>query len=54
MWWNFVARSNDEIVAARTEWISGVRFGDVPGYDGFRLDAPELPAGRLKPGGATR
>ncbi|MDT4914001.1 MAG: quercetin 2,3-dioxygenase [Pseudonocardiales bacterium] len=54
MWWNFVARSNDEIVAARTEWISGVRFGDVPGYDGLRLDAPELPAGRLKPGGATR
>jgi redox-sensitive bicupin YhaK (pirin superfamily) len=54
MWWNFVARNNDEIVAARTEWMTGSRFGDVAGFDGYRLPAPELPAGRLKPGGATR
>ncbi|MBN9620561.1 MAG: pirin family protein [Actinobacteria bacterium] len=54
MWWNFVARSNDEIVAAREEWTSGTAFPDVAGYDGFRLPAPELPAGRLRPGGAVR
>jgi redox-sensitive bicupin YhaK (pirin superfamily) len=54
MWWNFVARSNDEIVAARAEWADGVRFGDVAGFDGYRLPAPALPPGRLKPGGAVR
>jgi quercetin 2,3-dioxygenase len=54
MWWNFVARSNDEIVAAREEWTAGNAFGDVAGFDGYRLPAPELPPGRLKPGGAVR
>jgi redox-sensitive bicupin YhaK (pirin superfamily) len=54
MWWNFVARDNDEIVAARAEWIAGDRFGDVAGFDGYRLPAPDLPPGRLKPGGAVR
>jgi redox-sensitive bicupin YhaK (pirin superfamily) len=54
MWWNFVARSNDEIVAARGEWIAGDAFPDVAGYDGYRLPAPELPPGRLKPSGAVR
>jgi quercetin 2,3-dioxygenase len=54
MWWNFVARDNDEIVAAREQWMTGSRFGDVDGYDGYRLPAPALPPGRLKPGGAAR
>ncbi len=54
MWWNFVARSDDEIVAARRDWLSGRRFGDVDGYHGYRLPAPPLPPGRLKPRGATR
>ena len=54
MWWNFVARDNDEIVAARTSWEAGDRFGDVAGFDGVRQQAPSLPAGRLRPGGATR
>jgi redox-sensitive bicupin YhaK (pirin superfamily) len=54
MWWNFVARSNDEIVAARADWMVGETFGDVAGYAGYRLPAPELPPGRLKPGGAVR
>jgi redox-sensitive bicupin YhaK (pirin superfamily) len=54
MWWNFVARSNDEIVAARAEWMAGPRFGDVAGFHGYRLPAPELPPGRLKPSGAVR
>ena len=54
MWWNFVARSNDEIVAARHEWTDGTAFPDVAGYDGFRLPAPPLPPGTLRPGGAKR
>ena len=54
MWWNFVGRSNDDIVAARADWMAGERFGDVAGFDGYRLPAPPLPPGRLKPGGATR
>ena len=54
MWWNFVGRSNDEIVAARADWLDGPRFGDVDGFDGYRLPAPELPPGRLRPGGAVR
>jgi redox-sensitive bicupin YhaK (pirin superfamily) len=54
MWWNFVARSNDEIVAAREEWMTGSAFPDVAGFGGYRLPAPDLPPGRLKPGGAVR
>jgi len=55
MWWNFVARSNDEIVAARQSWIEAAgQFPDVSGYAGYRLPAPPLPPGQLKPGGATR
>jgi redox-sensitive bicupin YhaK (pirin superfamily) len=53
MWWNFVARSNEEIVQAREEWMTAERFGVVPGA-GDRLPAPALPAGRLKPGGSVR
>lgn len=54
MWWNFVARSNEEIVVARDAWLTGEVFPDVSGYGGFRLPAPPLPPGRLKPGGAVR
>ncbi|HEX7151892.1 MAG TPA: pirin family protein [Thermoanaerobaculia bacterium] len=43
MWWNFVARTHEELVAARDEWQAhSSRFGDVAGYDGPRLDAPPL------------
>lgn len=48
MWWNFVARSHDEIVKAREEWMAGGRFGEVVGYAGDRLLAPEMPSVRLK------
>ena len=40
MWWNFVARTTDEIVAARDDWQAGRRFGAVGAYDGPRLAAP--------------
>jgi hypothetical protein len=52
MWWNFVARSSEEIAEARERWAQG-GFGSVPGA-GAPLAAPPLPPGRLKPGGATR
>ncbi len=49
MWWNFVGRSHDEIVQAREDWMMGARFGEVHGYDGAPLPAPELPNAPLKP-----
>jgi redox-sensitive bicupin YhaK (pirin superfamily) len=47
MWWNFVARTHQEIVAARDAWVSG-EFGDVHGYAGDPLPAPPLPPGELR------
>jgi redox-sensitive bicupin YhaK (pirin superfamily) len=57
MWWNFVGRTHDEIVAFRDQWQSQVidgaaadgRFGHVEGYDGRALSAPALPNVRLRP-----
>ena len=42
MWWNFVARTADEIAQARDDWESHQRFGNVPAYKGPRLAAPSL------------
>ncbi len=44
MWWNFVARTTEEIVAAREDWQSGRRFAEVAGYRGDRLGAPPFVA----------
>jgi redox-sensitive bicupin YhaK (pirin superfamily) len=44
MWWNFVARTTDEIVAAREDWQAGRRFGRVDAYAGARLEAPPFQA----------
>jgi redox-sensitive bicupin YhaK (pirin superfamily) len=51
MWWNFIGRDHDEIVAAREDWMSGQRFGTVRGYAGDPLPAPPMPTTRLKPRG---
>ena len=51
MWWNFVGREHEEIVAAREDWMSGQRFGTVRGYAGDPLPAPPMPTTRLKPRG---
>jgi quercetin 2,3-dioxygenase len=48
MWWNFVARSPEEITAAADGWASGT-FGTVNGYQGEPLAAPPLDAARLRP-----
>jgi redox-sensitive bicupin YhaK (pirin superfamily) len=42
MWWNFVARTPEEISEARADWERGDRFGRVTAYKGPRLTAPEL------------
>jgi len=42
MWWNFVARTRDEIAQARQDWIEHQRFGEVKAYRGSRLPAPDL------------
>lgn len=48
MWWNFIGRTSEEIVQARSDWNAGQRFGTVHGFDGDPTPAPELPEGRLK------
>jgi redox-sensitive bicupin YhaK (pirin superfamily) len=49
MWWNFVGRSHEEIVAARDEWEAGSdRFGHVVGHGDERVPAPPLPGVRLR------
>lgn len=57
MWWNFVGRTHDEVVEARAQWQAAVagdpagvaRFGEVRGYVGGALPAPDLPHVRLRP-----
>ena len=56
MWWNFVGRTHDEIVAYREAWEApqfdeSDQFGRVEGYAGEvqRLPAPVLPNVTIKP-----
>lgn len=50
MWWNFVARTPDEIVKARDDWERGRQFGTVHAYEGARIPAPPLTARLRRPG----
>ncbi len=43
MWWNFVARTAEEISEARADWEAGRRFETVP------TDLPRIPAPPLDP-----
>ncbi|MEO3977871.1 pirin family protein [Streptomyces sp. CAU 1734] len=54
MWWNFIGRTQEEIEAARNDWMTGSRFGEVRGYDGGPLAAPQLPPVPLKARGRVR
>ena len=53
MWWNFAARTHDEIEKAREDWESAdaaaERFGRVVNHGDERIPAPELPHVTLKP-----
>lgn len=54
LFWNWIGRSNEEIVQARKDWMEGTRFGEVEGYDGPPIPAPHLPPVPLKPRGRVR
>lgn len=41
IWWNFVARTKEEIKLATEAWNNHTAFGEVKGYLGERLDPPE-------------
>ena len=44
LWWNFVARSKEELTRASHDWNTGADYlGEVRGYDGPRLVAPVPP-----------
>lgn len=53
MWWNFIGRTHDEIVAMRDAWedldSAHERYGSVAGHHGRRIPAPPMPPVRLKP-----
>lgn len=44
LWWNFVARTPEEIEQATRDWVAGKRFGSVLGSPSVPLIAPN-PAG---------
>ena len=56
MWWNFVGRSHEEVVAFREAWQAQLdddgyadgRFGIPVGNDMAPIPAPALPNARLK------
>ncbi|MGC4933561.1 pirin family protein [Gordonia sp. DT30] len=51
MWWNFIGRTHEDIVAFREQWMAhSERFGQVQGYlgDTQHLPAPTLPGTRLR------
>jgi redox-sensitive bicupin YhaK (pirin superfamily) len=54
MWWSFIGTDHDDVVTAREDWMTGRRFGVVPGFDGDPLAAPEMPRTRLRPRGRVR
>lgn len=53
MWWNFVGRTHEDIVDARSDWEDPARraqrFGTVPTHGDDHIPAPPLPATRLTP-----
>jgi hypothetical protein len=41
LWWNFVARTADEMKSATRDWVDGRRYGKVHGARGTPLVAPD-------------
>jgi quercetin 2,3-dioxygenase len=48
LWWNFVARTQAELEQATQDWNAQRRFGEVVGFDGPRLTAPDMAGLHLK------
>lgn len=45
MWWNYVAADRQSIRTAAADWRAGhERFGAVKGFEGPRIEGPEIPA----------
>lgn len=42
IWWNFVARTKEEMINAAEAWNNHTRFGEVVGSHGERLTPPKL------------
>ena len=51
MWWNFVARSRDEIELYAKEWNAGSAFGEVGEMGLRRVPAPDFPWRATQPAG---
>jgi quercetin 2,3-dioxygenase len=51
VWWNFVARTREEIAAATRDWNAGRHFGPVRGSPALRLIAPDIAGLALRAGG---
>jgi hypothetical protein len=49
VWWNFVARTREEIAAATRDWNAGRRFGTVRGSPSPPLVAPDVAGLNLRP-----
>jgi hypothetical protein len=49
IWWNFVARSQDEFAEAAKDWNDGARFGQVVGATAPQIPAPDPSGLRLRP-----
>jgi hypothetical protein len=50
LWWNFVARSAEEVQRATDQWNRGEGFGEVPGTVLARLVAPDPARLHFRPG----
>jgi len=48
IWWNFVARTQQEIELAAADWNAGHRFGEVPGTRLPRVPAPATAGLKLR------
>lgn len=49
VWWNFVARTREEMAEATRDWNSGRRFGAVHGSPAPALVAPDVAGLNLRP-----
>ncbi|HET7931145.1 MAG TPA: pirin family protein [Rhodanobacteraceae bacterium] len=49
LWWNFVARTQQEMADAVHDWNHGTRFGEVHGSPSRRLLAPDVTQLKLRP-----
>lgn len=48
LFWNWIDRSQADIEEFREAWTNGTLYGEVEGYDGPPIPAPQLPPVPLK------